>query len=301
MTHPYGTDGYAKSLPHVGGAFAVPEWGSHILIRPVPGGFRDAVGPYPVTALAPDADIEAGLARLAAAGFVSIVLVLDDGLRPPVEALAAFDFARPFKTHYLHDRTLAPFAYGKHHRYEIKRARGQVRAREIALADHLDAWQRLYGELQERHDLAGVHAFPEAHFRLLSGLAGIRMFGAFADDELVSAHLFVTHGHHAISHLAASNARGYKLGAAYAVNDAALDGLDACTVINFGGGAGSGDDPSGGLARFKAGFSNRTAPSLLCGKVLDRLVYGNLSGGAATGDFFPAYRGLKKREHSDAD
>jgi hypothetical protein len=300
MTHPYGTERYAKSLPHVGEPFAVPEWDSHVLIRPAAGGHQDAIGPYPVTAIMPDADVEAGLARLAAAGLVSIVLVIDDALRPPVDALGAFDFAKPFKTHHLHDRT-EPFTYGKHHRYEIKRARGHVQAREIALADHFDDWQRLYGELQKRHDLSGVHAFPETHFRLLSDLAGNRMFGAFADDELVSAHLFVTHGDHAISHLAASNARGYKLGAAYAVNDAALEGLDGCRTINFGGGAGSGDDPSGGLARFKAGFSNCTVSSLLCGKVLDRPVYESLSADAATTDFFPAYRSLKKREHSDAD
>lgn len=300
MTHPYGTDRYAKSLPHVGEPFAVPEWDSHVLIRPVNGKHRDAVGPYPVTAILPDADLEAGLARLAADGLISIVLVVDDALRPSVDALGAFDFATPFKTHYLHDRAL-PFAYGKHHRYDLKRARSQVQAREIAPADHFDDWQRLYGELRERHDLSGVHAFPETHFRLLSELTGIRMFGAFAEDELVSAHLFVTHDGHAISHLAASNARGYKLGAAYAVNDAALESLDGCRTINFGGGAGSGDDSSSGLARFKAGFSNRTASSLLCGKVLDRAAYEILSAGTVMGDFFPAYRSLKKREHSDAD
>lgn len=292
MSHPYGTARYAKSLPHVGAPLAVPEWDSHVLIRPVAGGYQDAVGPYPVTAIMPDADVEAGLARLATAGLVSIVLVVDDALRPSMDALAAFDFATPFKTHHLHDRVL-PFAYGKHHRYEIKRARGQVQAREIALADHFDDWQRLYGELRERHDLSGVHAFPETHFRRLSDLAGIRMFGAFAEDGLVSAHLFVTHGDHAVSHLAASNVRGYKLGAAYAVNDAALEGLGGCRTINFGGGAGSDDDSSGGLARFKAGFSNRTASSLLCGKVLNRPAYEKLSAGAVTGGFFPAYRGLK--------
>ncbi|WP_170849776.1 GNAT family N-acetyltransferase [Tardiphaga sp. OK245] len=254
-----------------------------------------------MTSIAPHANVEAGLARLAGGGLVSVVLVVEDALRPPTHALRAFDFARPFKTHHLHDRTLGPFAYGKHHRYEIKRARGQVDAKEIALADHLGDWQRLYGKLHERHELTGVHAFPDAHFRLLSDLSGVRMFGAFAEGELVSAHLFVTHGNHAISHLAASTARGYKLGAAYAVNDAALGDLDDCDVINFGGGAGSGDDTSGGLARFKAGFSNRTAQSLLCGKVLDRAAYDKLSADAAASDFFPAYRSPKMPEHSGAE
>ena len=293
MTHPYGTDQYANSLPHVGKPFAVPEWDSHVLIRHVAGGRQDAVGPYPVTSIAPKADIEAGLARLAAANLVSVVLVVDDTQRPSESGLSAFDFAKPFKTHYIHDRSLKPFSFGKHHRYKIKRARGQVETREIALFDYLDDWQRLYKELQERHDLSGVHAFPETHFRLLAHLPGLRTFAAFVDDELVSAHLFVAHGSHAISHLVASNALGYKLGAAYAVNDAALDGLQGCSVINFGGGAGSEDDPAGGLARFKSGFSNRTAQSLLCGKVLDRPIYEELSAGATSSDFFPIYRSLR--------
>ena len=301
MTHPYGMERYAESLSHVGEPFAVRDWDSHLLIRGVEGGRRDATGPYPLTVIAPDADIKAGLARLKAEGMVSIVLVLDDIQRPPLDALKAFDFVRPFKTHHLHDRTLVTFAYGRHHRYNVKRAHGQVRAVEISLADHLDDWQRLYQELVGRHRLSGVHAFPTVHFKILSQLPGVRTFGAFADGVLVSAHLFVTHGDYAISHLVASTAQGYELGAAYAVNDAALEGLGTCQVINFGGGAGSGDDPSGGLARFKAGFSNRIAQSYLCGKVLDHVAYDKLSAGLDKSDFFPAYRSIRRREQFNGE
>jgi hypothetical protein len=301
MTHPFATAAYAQGLAHVGEAFAVPEWDGHVLTRPTPCGTRrDAMGPYPLTPLAPDADLTAGLARLKAAGLVSVVLVLDDHLRPSTDALtAAFATARPFKTHQVYDRALGPPAYDKHHRYEIRRASARVDAREIVLADHLPAWEALYGDLIARHGLTGLHAFPPAHHEALAHLPGVRTFGAFVDDALVSAHIFATHAGHAVSHLAASSPDGYRNGAAYAVNALAIEALTDCQTINFGGGAGSGDHPADGLVRFKKGFSNRIAPSWICGAVLDADAYRALSADLGDNGFFPAYRGAAKLERSD--
>ncbi len=301
MTHPFATAAYAAGLAHVGEAFAVPEWDGHVLTRPTPSGaHRDAMGPYPLTPLAPDADLTGGLAHLKAAGLVSVVLVLDDQLRPTAEALTAvFDTARPFKTHQVHDRALGPPAYDKHHRYEIRRAQARVEAREIALADHLPAWEALYGDLVARHALTGLHAFPHAHHAALASLPGVCTFGAFVEGVLVSAHIFVTHAGHAVSHLAASSPDGYRNGAAYAVNALAIEALTDCQTINFGGGAGAGDDPADGLVRFKKGFSNRIAPSWICGAVLDEDAYRALSARVGDNGFFPAYRGAAKLERSD--
>jgi hypothetical protein len=302
MTHPYASRAYAESLAHVGAALAVPAWDGQVLVRPTPDGSGcDAMGPYPLTAIPRDADLAGGLETLGAAGLVSVVLVADDRLRPSLESLGrAFDVARPFKSHFLHDRSLGPVAYAKHHRYELKRALARVEAREIVLADHLPAWTALYGELAGRHGLAGLHAFPAAHHEALARLPGLRAFGAFTDSGLVSAHLFVTHDGYAVSHLAASAPEGYATGAAYAVNDLAIAALTDCETINFGGGAGFGDDPNDGLVRFKRGFSNRTAPAFLCGKVLDPAAYEMLSRGFARTGFFPAYRGALAQEPADA-
>jgi len=302
MSHPYASLAYARSLAHVGEACAVPEWGGHVLARPTPhGAARDAMGPYPLTVIAPGADLAAGLARLTDQGLVSVVLVLDDRLRPEMAALAqAFDFVRPFKSHFLHDRRVGALDLGKHHRYELRRAQARVEAREIALGDHLAAWQTLYGELAARHGLGGLHAFPAAHHAALATLPGVRTFGAFVEDRLVSAHVFVTHDGYAVSHLAASAIEGYETGAAYAVNALAIEALTDCDTINFGGGAGLGEDPADGLVRFKKGFSNRTAPAWLCGKVLDPASYATLSAGFAASGFFPAYRGQRVQEPADA-
>jgi hypothetical protein len=296
VTHPYASEAYAASLAHVGAPFAVPEWGGHVLVRETPdGGHRDAIGPYPITPIVAGADLAAGLARLAQAGLISVVLVADDRLRPDEASLGhAFRLMRRFKSHFVHDRTLGPPAYDKHHRYEIRRAQTRVEAREIALAEHLPAWEALYQDLVDRHGLCGLHAFPRAHHAMLAQLPGVRTFGAFADGALVSAHVFVTGDGYAISHLAASSPEGYRNGAAYAVNALALEALDDCEVVNLGGGAGMSDNPADGLIRFKKGFSNRIAASWLVGAVLDQGAYEALSAGRADDGFFPAYRGAPR-------
>ncbi|WP_339930090.1 hypothetical protein [uncultured Brevundimonas sp.] len=301
MSHPYAGEAYARSLAHIGAPFAVPEWGGHVLARATPCGTReDAVGPYPLTVLGCDADIAAGLTRLKAADLVSVVLVLDDRLRPAMTVLESAPVTvRQFKPHYVHDRSLGPVSYGKHHRYELRRALARTEVSEISLADHLPDWERLYGALMARHGLGGLHGFPPVHHETLAGLASLRTFGAFIDGRLVSAHLFVTHDGHAMSHLAASAAEGYQSGAAYAVNDLALTELTDCAVINFGGGAGMGDDPADGLVRFKKGFSNSVEPSYLFTAILDGDAYTALSAGSADSGFFPAYRGPRPQERSD--
>lgn len=292
MSHPYASEAYVRSLGHAGEAFAVPEWRGHVLSRPIPhGGARDAMGPYPLAVISPDADLSGGLQRLADDGLVSIVLVLDDRLRPQTAVLEqAFDVVRSLKSHFLYDRTLGPLGLGKHHRYELRRALTSVEVREIALRDHLADWQDLYGTLAARHGLGGLHAFPPAHHATLARLPGVRTFGAFLKGRLVSAHVFVSHAGYAVSHLAASAPQGYETGAAYAVNNLAIAALTDCEAINFGGGAGLGEDPADGLVRFKKGFANTTAPAWLCGKVLNPAAYADLSAGRGDSAFFPAYR-----------
>lgn len=293
MTHPYASRAYAESLPHVGDPIEVPEWGTHVLARATPmGGRTDAAGPYPLTPVTAEADLPGGLARLRSAGLVSAVMVLDDRLRPPLSALEVeLDVVRRFKSHFVYDRALGPLDYAKHHRYEVRRAHARVHAEEIRLVDHLAAWSALYGELAERHGLSGLHLFPSVHHERLARTEGVRTFGAFMEDRLVAAHIFVAHGGYAVSHLAASAPDGYRNGAAYAVNDLAIAALAECDVINFGGGAGATDDPSDGLVQFKKGFSNRIAASYIAGAVLDRTAYAAMSASCGDGAFFPAYRG----------
>jgi hypothetical protein len=298
MIHPYATEAYARSLAHWGEAFRVPEWGCDVLLRPVgvgpgEGTWLDAAGTYPIAVLPPDADLAPGLERLRQRGVISVTLVLDDFHRPPIDELQRhFAVVRRFKTHHIRRLDL-PFGYDKHHRYEVRRSLTQVMAMPFDLGRHADEWAALYADLMRRHDLAGVHAFPAAHYEALGQMAGVTAIGGFIGDRLVSAHLWVSDGSHVHSHLAASNGEGYESNAAYAVYDASVRHFAAAQLLNFGGGAGIDDEPGDGLARFKRGFANATAPAYVCGAVLDPVRYDELvrqRGVPADTLFFPAYR-----------
>ncbi len=293
MIHPYATESYANIFSNmVGTPIAVPEWRSWVLRRPIgDGAVYDATGGYPVAAIDRAADIAGGIARLRRLDLVSVVFVADPFLRPPLEALEnGLDVVRPFKAHYLHDNSLGPPRYSKHHRHALRQAGATVR--RIDLAANLSAWIALYRDLVARRRITGPAAFSDTAFRRLAALPGLTCFGAYAGDRLVACHLWLDDGRRAHSHLAASNSQGYANGAAYLLYDAAIRHFTHVETIDFGGAAGFRDDRDNGLARFKRGFSNRVETAYLCGAVLDVDRYAEL---CATKDmpksgYFPAYR-----------
>jgi hypothetical protein len=301
VIHPYATAAYAHSLSHWGEAQSVPEWGCGVILRAIPGmdaagedtAGMDAAGTYPIAAIAADADLPGGLERLRRLGLISITLVLDDFQRPPLALLQKyFNVVRPFKTHYIR-RNAAKFTYARHHRYEVARASRKVTVRPFDLESHLPEWTALYASLIRRHGLRGVHLFPAAHFEALHRMKSTTSMGAWLDDELVSAHIWVSDGTHVHSHLAASNDAGYKAGAAYAVYDASIRHFAGAELLNFGGGAGTGEALNDGLAEFKRGFANESASAYVCGAILDEGRYDELCRRRATpadAEFFPTYR-----------
>ena len=135
-----------------------------------------------------------------------------------------------------------------------------------------------------------MQAFSRSYFERLLEVPGLTTLGAFRGAELVSVHLWLDFESHLYSHLAASSPLGYELRASYAINDAVLERYGPSHVIDFGSSAGARDDPEQGLARFKRGFSNQSAPCFLCGKILLAEEYGALSAGRDSSDYFPRYR-----------
>lgn len=290
LVHPYKTMKYAQSLAHWGEAFYVDAWQSPVILRKIDGGGFDAAGVYPFCVLPKDADIAAGLARLKEHGAVSVVLVLDDFHRPQIQTLEPhFSLLRPFKTHYVHDPKKGEVSYDSHHRRSLRKAQKQVKIGVLDLSKDWQNWHALYDYIIKDMGLTGLHAFPTAHHQVLFHLEGITAIGAWAGDELASAHIWAEDGETIHSHLVASNAKGYETRAAYAVNDFSIKHFSAAKIINFGGGAGIDNSEDDGLARFKRGFANDTAQSYLCGAVLDAEKYNELSSGKKT-DYFPAYR-----------
>lgn len=293
-THPYASPDYAATLAHIGAARWVEEWGAAVLLREVPGdaGARDASGGYPVCALPRGADLAGGLAALRGAGAVSVVLVADPCQGAAPEELArAFPLCRAFKTHYVIDRGAGAPALSKHHRDRVRRAHRHCRVRVAPLRENLDAWCALYADLIAKHGIVGAAAFSRGAFEGLAELAGLTCFlSETADGSILGMQLWLRHGDVAYSHLTATNADGYKLLATYALYAAAIEHFADCRVLDFGGGAGTTDDPENPLAWFKRGFSNASLMAHLCGAVLDDASYRRLAAERDAGEFFPAYR-----------
>ncbi|MBN9319491.1 MAG: GNAT family N-acetyltransferase [Caulobacterales bacterium] len=292
--HPYAVRAYAQALVQgEGAAVEVDAWGACLLARPIADSGRfDALGAYPMTPMAADAALKEGLASLAEEGLVSVVLVPDPLASPPRSDLAAaFSLCRPFKTHFVVDRTMGEFAPNKHHRQEIRRALRRCRVETVSLAEHAATFAGLYGELIARHDIRGVAAFSDAYFVALADDARMTAFAAVVEEEIAAMTIWFEHEGVAYNHLGASNAAGYRAGANYALYDAAIAHFAGADRLNLGGSAGATDDPNDGLAFFKRGFANAEAQALLCGAVLDQAAYDALTAGRPTTGFFPAYRG----------
>jgi hypothetical protein len=292
--HPYATLAYAKTLAHVGRPVSVPAWRTCVLARDWQNQAEDVLGPYPITCLGADSDLATGLEDLRRAGFVSVTLVVDGLFGPPIGQLQnAFTVARPFKTHYLVDQSAGQYRPSRHHSYEIRRAvqRG-VETRIVPLRLILDAWTALYQGLICRHRITGVQRFTRESFEALAACESLTAIAAYIGTELVACHLWFQHDALVWSHLAASNARGYASGAAYAVCDHSIRNFSG-HLINLGGSAGIGASGDDGLARFKAGFATQSHTAYLIGSVLDAAKYAALCAtlsGPSAHDYFPAYR-----------
>lgn len=293
MTHPYADPGYAAAFSSLADVFILPEWNLPLVRRKISGSaMHDICGLYPMAGMAAMTDIEAGLAALREQGAVSLVVVPDPLTAPPPARLAAaFDVCRAFKTHYIMDRSIPGEAINKHHRYEIRKAKRLCTADIVSLAENIDTWMALYGELIGKHGIEGYSKFSNEYFVKLAGMENVTTMLARVDGTPVAMAIWLDGGDAAYYHLAAASDQGYRTNAMYLLVDAALEHFGTVPLVHFGGAAGFADSDDSGLARFKRGFSNRTATAHLCGGILDPVGYRSLSEGKAGSAFFPAYRG----------
>jgi hypothetical protein len=295
MRSGYRHPGYAASLAEFGAPLQLPRSGGWLLVRPIPGSQqRDAMGCYPLFFCDDPAGLDADLRELAR-DLVSVVLVTDPVSPPPADVLAStFDFARPYKAHYFLEAggSLA----GPPSRAHAKNVRRGLRKLAVERCtrplDWLPDWNRLYGELAERHAIAGLQRFSEASFAQQFVLPGFELFRASVDGQTVGLHAWYVQDGGAYSHLSAFSAAGYQLDASYALQWHAIEHFHALGLwINLGGGLAT--DEADGLSLFKRGFARASRMSTLCGKVLQPQPYRALcvaNGAPPETAFFPAYR-----------
>jgi Acetyltransferase (GNAT) domain len=286
----YATQTYANAFGL--GSINVDEWQTHVLVRLIPGSdWFDALGCYPLAAINQGADLKAGLERLRAAGLVSVALVPDPLTSPPQDRLLdAFDVCRPFKTHYLIDRSAGPVAFARTHRRMIRKAAKDCTFGPVDLCNNLADWQELYGHTVARHRVTGIQNFALSYFEELAKMPHVTALAAKRHGRIIAMILWVRSGDIAYAHLEGSSEEGYKTQAIYGIFATANEYFADCRILHFGGTAGLDAGGRDGLAYFKRGFANRLVPAYFCGSCLDADRYAALTKDLPLTFFFPAYR-----------
>lgn len=268
--HPNCSEAYARALAQPGvEPLYVAGWGTHVLVREGHGGARQATGVRPYASLDPDCDVQAGLDELRAAGIVSVSLITDPMWCPELPVLqAAFNTCRSFKENYFVDREAEKVQIRKRHRNMINRARKIGEIREIPLAEHLPRYLELYRRNVADREIA--QPFDDSYFERLAGVDGVRTIAVVVEDEIVTMTLWLRHEDILYFYDGASSATGFAIAASYAAFAYAVETAVECRYVFFGGSSDFRDELTDGLAVFKRGFSNSSAPSYLCSATLAR-------------------------------
>lgn len=295
----YTSEEYIMSQAHLGEPIRTTLGGTRLIQRWIPDtSCFDLAGPYPILCCDDWSDRHGFLGDVrcmqSRQTYVSLTFVADPlGEYDEDEMDDVLDVFRPFKTHYVVN--LSNVMISDHHKRNIDMARRRVKVEisgqasdDLRVAD----WVRLYRDLIDHHNITNVAAFPDQSLAQQLFVPGATVFSAFdEEDAIVSMLVFYEQRDRAYYHLGASSQAGYKAKASFALFDEAIRfyTLRGFPILSLGGAAGLEDDPSDGLARFKRGWAPLTAQSYLCGAVLNREQYDELSKGIP-GSYFPLYR-----------
>jgi hypothetical protein len=288
---------YAESLTEFGEPLLLPRSGGWLLKRSIPGTpYVDATSCYPLLLCRDWSGLASDLQELDPE-LVSVTVVTDPLAEPAQSDLqACFDHVEHFKDHYISDLSRPPNARAsRHHRYYARWA--QRHGVSVGRCDDPSAllveWMALYDHLADRHPIEGLRRFSLKAFREQLSVPGMIAFRATLGTATVAMQLWYRHEDRAYSHLQATAPAGYKIRAAYALYAYGLDSLaEECAVAALGAAAGDAQRRDDGLTAFKRGWATGTLPVYLCGRVMDRAAYTELTErtSGSAGSYFPAYR-----------
>lgn len=272
---------YAESLREWGDPMDL-GYGARMLRRAIPGtSYYDLMGVYPLMCCDEWDTVKHRLGMWQ--DHVSAVWVAD-----PLSGdwdTSWLDVHRHYKDHFLVDYN-KPLEISKHHRYYTRQFDGQV---EVVTDPDVHEWTMMYDTLVDKHGITGIQRFSRWCFGYqFENVPGLVAFHAYDRNIPLGMHLWYIQGNVAYSHLAACSHWGYQRFASYALMQYALEFFaNSVRYLDLGGVT---DGDGNGLQFFKRGWSNDTIPAYLCGKILDREKYEELSSGRET-EYFPAYRG----------
>ena len=293
----YADPEYARSLAEFGAPLQLTRSGGWVLRRQIPGfPYCDAMGCYPLFACQDWSQLHADLDNIGNE-LVSLSLVTDPfGEYDPSYLHRCFnDLVIPFKEHFIADlRRSVSASVSRHHRYYSRKALRSVYVETWeGPTQFIGEWVDLYANVIKRHDLRGIKAFSRTAFARQLGVPGMVMLRAVSQGTTVGAHLWYVQGEVAYSHLSASTALGYSVGASYALYWSAIEYFaDKVRWLDLGAGAGVDSSGTEGLREFKRGWSTGARSSYFCGRIFDHAKYSEIvkASGIGATDYFPAYR-----------
>jgi len=267
--------------------------GGHLCLRPIGAtGLSDLAGPYPLLSCADWGALGAAVEGLAAegpGGAVSLVLVTDPACPLGEAALSRiFPVCRRLHEHWLIDLS-RPLSPSRHHRRKLRGGEGlRIEARPARAGDGA-AFAALYAHLVARRQIADVRAFSRQSLIAQAELPGAHLVLAYLAEKIIGADLYYFYQKRSYAHLSAYAPEGYARAVSYPMMAAAATYFTGMAEVIDLGGAPPGAAGEG-MAHFKRGWTDLTAPAFLCGRVLDPAAYARLAPGAAQGGWFPAYR-----------
>lgn len=298
MTTGYLHHAYAESLAEFGMPRELPHCGGWILERQIPGfPYLDAMGCYPLFSCQDWSQLDTDLEEIGNE-LVSLSLVADPfGAYNETHLRQCFkDVVIPFKEHFVVDlrRPMKTFV-SQHHRRNARKALRALHIEKCAdPTQFLDDWMNLYANLIKRHNIRGITAFSRYAFEKQLSVPGTVAFRAVYEDKTVGMLLWYVQGELGYYHLGAHSDTGYELRASFALFWRASEYFaeNGLRWLNLGADAGVEGGSTGGLSRFKCGWSTGTRIAYFCGRIFDHAKYSEIvrTKGISATDYFPAYR-----------
>lgn len=192
----------------------------------------------------------------------------------PVHFGNNFDFLRNDRETVYIDTTLPTEArwqnYSQTTRNILRKCKENLKFQE---SQDIESFVALYKRTMDKNAASDFYYFDREYFEKLLKLGDIKLFEVIHDGNVISMSFFILGRDLVYYHLSANHDQFYHLNANYFILDQIAEQASSWGKKGLFLGGGRSADPQDSLFKFKAKFSNLTAPFYIGGKVYNRQVF----------------------------
>lgn len=290
----YDSHAYADSLIHIGENFLIQDANISIIKRAIPNNpqIYDAMSPWPYCTAPVHQYVNELKRQMACQGLVSYTSVL----RP--DHLVDFEFferngflTQKLKDHFVYDPNLPKPNYSAKTRLNIRRGDRFWDVKKISLGQYKYDIVLMHEILASSKSFSQISHLTYSHFERLSEIEGVNVLGAFDEEGLGCALVFIQDDIDGEIHFhtIVGLKRAYEKNGFYALINHALEQWGDSYAIYLGGIPSSGN--AAGIEKFKQRFSNRKTPVYMLKSIINNDVYHQLCRENGSDKYyFPSYR-----------